>query len=134
MRHYASPYVRIVGDADCFVDPFSHQAFNPRAMPVPQRRPPSALVSRAKPRSWQQPLTLKEGGSAYTRFLDVFSSVLEQNLEGEEPAIADYDRYTLNWLSSLSIRINLYTGHKLKKKKTTLAFHTLKTMRGILVV
>ncbi|KAM3064982.1 hypothetical protein ACMFMG_001190 [Clarireedia jacksonii] len=89
---YASPYVRIAGDAGCFVDPFFssgvHLALNAGLSAATTicasiKGQASELVAA----TWHS----KKVATSYTRFLVVVSSALKQILEREEPVIADFD-------------------------------------------
>ncbi|TVY40371.1 Flavine halogenase [Lachnellula occidentalis] len=89
---YASPYVRIAGDAGCFVDPFFssgvHLALNAGLSAATTICASiKGQVSELAAATWHS----KKVAASYTRFLIVVSSALKQILEGEEPVIADYD-------------------------------------------
>ncbi|TVY43292.1 Flavine halogenase [Lachnellula subtilissima] len=89
---YASPYVRIAGDAGCFVDPFFssgvHLALNAGLSAATTICASiKGQVSELAAATWHS----KKVAASYTRFLIVVSSALKQILEGEEPVISDYD-------------------------------------------
>jgi flavin-dependent dehydrogenase len=92
---YASLYVRIVGDAGCFVDPFFssgvHLALNSGLSAATSicasiRGQVSELVAA----TWHSKVVER----SYTRFLVVVSSALKQIIEKDEPVIADYNEKT----------------------------------------
>ncbi|QSZ36208.1 hypothetical protein DSL72_007334 [Monilinia vaccinii-corymbosi] len=89
---YASPYVRIAGDAGCFVDPFFssgvHLALNAGLSAATTICASiKGQVTELAAATWHS----KKVAASYTRFLVVVSSALKQILEGEEPVIADFD-------------------------------------------
>ncbi|KAH8588217.1 non-heme halogenase [Bisporella sp. PMI_857] len=89
---YASPYVRIAGDAGCFVDPFFssgvHLALNAGlSAAITICASIKGQVSEIAAATWHS----KKVAASYTRFLIVVSSALKQILEGDSPVISDYD-------------------------------------------
>jgi len=89
---YASPYVRIAGDAGCFVDPFFssgvHLALNAGLSAATTI---CASIKGQLPEMSAATWHSKKVAASYTRFLIVVSSALKQILEGDEPVVADYD-------------------------------------------
>ena len=87
---YSNPYVRIAGDAGCFVDPYFssgvHLAFSsglPAAITICAARDgDSDELSAAK---WHS-AKVAEG---YTRFLLVVMSAMKQITGGDEPVLSD---------------------------------------------
>ncbi|KAG9231661.1 hypothetical protein BJ875DRAFT_429306 [Amylocarpus encephaloides] len=89
---YASPYVRIAGDAGCFVDPFFssgvHLALNAGLSAA------TTICASIKGQVPEIPAATwhsKKVTASYTRFLVVVSSALKQILKGDEAVISDYD-------------------------------------------
>jgi len=88
---YATPFVRIVGDAGCFIDPFFSSGVHlaiASALSAATTICASikAQVSEVQAGSWHT----KRVEESYTRFLLVVSSALMQIRAGEEPVIADF--------------------------------------------
>ncbi|GBF64191.1 flavine halogenase [Trichophyton mentagrophytes] len=94
---YASPYLRIAGDAGCFIDPFFssgvHLAFASGLS--------AALSIRAAQRGdcdekaaaeWHS----KKVAEGYTRFLLVVMSALKQISDRDEPVLTDWDEESFN--------------------------------------
>ncbi|KAF4627991.1 hypothetical protein G7Y89_g10163 [Cudoniella acicularis] len=89
---YASPYVRIAGDAGCFVDPFFssgfHSALNAGLSAATTICASiKGQVSEIAAATWHS----KNVAESYSRFLLVVSSALKQIMEKDEPVIAEYD-------------------------------------------
>lgn len=87
---YASPYVRIAGDAGCFVDPFFssgvHLALNSGlSAATTVCASIKGQVSEMAAATWHS----KKVAASYTRFLVVVSTALKQIIEGDEPIISD---------------------------------------------
>ncbi|CAI6340551.1 unnamed protein product [Periconia digitata] len=89
---YASPYVRMAGDAACFIDPFFssgvHLALNAglsaAATICSSLRGETSELTAAK---WHS----RRVDASYSRFLIVVTSALKQILQGDEPVISDFD-------------------------------------------
>jgi len=89
---YASPYVRIIGDAGCFIDPYFSSGVHlalasglSAAMTIcAARRGDSDELSAAK---WHS-TKVAEG---YTRFLLVVMSAMKQIRKQDEPVLSDWD-------------------------------------------
>lgn len=89
---YASPYVRIVGDAGCFIDPYFSSgvhlalssALSAAVTICASRRGDCDEATAAK---WHS-TKVAEG---YTRFLLVVLSALKQIREQDEPVLSDWD-------------------------------------------
>ncbi|KAF7863836.1 hypothetical protein EAF04_006801 [Stromatinia cepivora] len=89
---YACPYVRIAGDAGCFVNPFFssgvYLALNAGLSAATTICASiRGQVSELAAATWYS----KKVAASYARFLVVVSSTRKQILGGEEPVIADYD-------------------------------------------
>ncbi|KAF7168573.1 hypothetical protein CNMCM5623_001555 [Aspergillus felis] len=89
---YASPYLRIVGDAGCFIDPF----FSSGVHLALASGLSAALTIRAAQRGecaepaaaeWHS----KKVAEGYTRFLLVVMSALKQISDQEKPVLTDWD-------------------------------------------
>jgi len=94
---YACPYVRIAGDAGCFVDPFFssgvHLALNAGLSAATTIcASMKGHVSEISAAIWHS----KKVAVSYTRFLVVVSSALKQILEGDGAIISDYDEDTFD--------------------------------------
>lgn len=94
---YASPYLRIVGDAGCFIDPF----FSSGVHLALASGLSAALTIRAAQRgdcneqaavSWHS----KKVAEGYTRFLLVVMSALKQISDREKPVLTDFDEDSFN--------------------------------------
>jgi flavin-dependent dehydrogenase len=89
---YASPYVRIAGDAGCFVDPFFssgvHLAYTAGLSAATTI---CASIKGQVPELTAATWHSNKVASSYTRFLIVVSSALKQIHEKDTPIIADYD-------------------------------------------
>ncbi|KAB5566225.1 O-methyltransferase [Coniochaeta sp. 2T2.1] len=89
---YASPYVRIAGDAACFIDPFFSSGVH-LALTASLSAAATVCasirgqVSEMAAATWHS----KKVSESYTRFLVVVSSALKQINAKDEPVIADYD-------------------------------------------
>jgi flavine halogenase len=89
---YSSPYVRIVGDAGCFIDPYFSSGVHlalasglSAAMTIcAARKSDCDELTAAK---WHS-TKVAEG---YTRFLLVVMSAMKQIRKGDEPVLSDWD-------------------------------------------
>lgn len=89
---YASPYIRMAGDAACFIDPFFssgvHLALNAglsaAATICSSLKGQTSELTAAK---WHS----KRVDASYSRFLIVVTSALKQILQGDEPVISDFN-------------------------------------------
>jgi flavin-dependent dehydrogenase len=89
---YASPYVRMAGDAACFIDPYFSSGVH-----LALTGGMSAAITVAasirgncdelQAASWHS----KKVAESYTRFLLVVSSSLKQIRAGDDPVISDWD-------------------------------------------
>lgn len=89
---YASPYIRLAGDAGCFIDPyFSSGVHLALAAALSAATTICASikgqVSELEAAAWHS----KKVAEGYTRFLVVVSSALKQINARDEPVIADFD-------------------------------------------
>ncbi|KAI2627784.1 hypothetical protein GGR54DRAFT_636906 [Hypoxylon sp. NC1633] len=94
---YASPYVRMAGDAACFIDPF----FSSGVHLALAGGLAAATTVAASIRGDTDELTAatwhsKKIAEGYTRFLLVVSSALKQIKSQDEPVISDWDEKTFD--------------------------------------
>lgn len=89
---YASPYVRIAGDAGCFIDPYFSSGVHlaiasglSAAMTICAAR--DGTVNEIDAAKWHS-TKVAEG---YTRFLLVVMSAMKQIRGGDEPVLSDWD-------------------------------------------
>lgn len=92
---YASPYVRIAGDAACFIDPFFSSGVHlALAASLSAAVTISASIkehcSEMDAAVWHS----KKVAEGYTRFLLVVSSALKQIKAQDEPVLSDFDEKT----------------------------------------
>lgn len=90
--HYASPYVRIVGDAGCFIDPYFSSGVHlglagglSAAMTI--RASQKGECDELTAAGWHS-TKIAEG---YTRFLLVVMSAMKQIRKQDEPVLSDWD-------------------------------------------
>ena len=89
---YASPYVRIAGDAGCFIDPFFSSGVHlALTAGLSAATTICASIKGQIPEMSAATWHSKKVSESYTRFLIIVSSALKQINEKEEPVIADYD-------------------------------------------
>lgn len=89
---YASPYIRIVGDAGCFIDPYFSSGVHLALSSALSAAVTICAVERdqcteSSAVDWHSK-KVKEG---YTRFLLVVMSAMKQIMEREEPVLSDWD-------------------------------------------
>nr|BBL33407.1 putative flavin dependent halogenase [Helminthosporium velutinum] len=89
---YASPYVRMAGDAACFIDPFFssgvHLALNSGLSAAATICASiKGQVSELTAAKWHS----RRVDASYSRFLIVVTSALKQILQGDEAVISDFD-------------------------------------------
>ncbi|KAI1372125.1 hypothetical protein F4677DRAFT_274912 [Hypoxylon crocopeplum] len=94
---YASPYVRMAGDAACFIDPFFSSGVHlALAGGLSAATTVCASIrgqcSELTAASWHS----KKVAEGYTRFLLVVSSALKQIKSQDEPVISDWDEKTFD--------------------------------------
>jgi flavin-dependent dehydrogenase len=89
---YASPYLRIVGDAGCFIDPYFSSGVHLALSSALSAAVTICAAERGQctelaAGDWHSK-KVKEG---YTRFLLVVLSALKQIMERDEPVLSDWD-------------------------------------------
>ena len=89
---YASPYVRVTGDAGCFIDPYFSSGVHlaiasglSAAMTICASR--NNTMSELNAAEWHS----KKVAEGYTRFLLVVMSATKQIRSGDEPVLSDWD-------------------------------------------
>ena len=89
---YASPYLRIAGDAGCFIDPFFSSGVHLAITAgLSAATTICASIKGQIPEMGAATWHSKKVSESYTRFLIIVSSALKQINEKDEPVIADYD-------------------------------------------
>lgn len=94
---YASPFVRVVGDAGCFIDPFFSSGVH---LAMASGLSAAATISAAKrgdctentAADWHS----KKVAEGYTRFLLVVLSALKQIKDQDSPVLTDWDEQTFD--------------------------------------
>ena len=89
---YASPYVRIAGDAGCFIDPFFSSGVH---LALASGLSAALTICAAKRGDCDERTAVKWHSSkvaeGYTRFLLVVLSALKQIRQHDEPVLSDWD-------------------------------------------
>ncbi|MCJ1246514.1 hypothetical protein MMC30_003722 [Trapelia coarctata] len=89
---YASPYVRIVGDAGCFIDPFFSSGVH---LAMASGLSAAVTICAARRGDCDEPTAVtwhsKKVAEGYTRFLLVVLSALKQIRQQDEPVLSDWD-------------------------------------------
>jgi flavin-dependent dehydrogenase len=89
---YASPYVRIAGDAGCFIDPFFSSGVH---LALASALSAAVTISAAKRGDVSEKAAWKwhtgKVADSYTRFLLIVLSALKQIMHRDDPVLADWD-------------------------------------------
>jgi hypothetical protein len=89
---YATPYIRIAGDAGCFIDPYFSSGVH---LALASGLSAATTICAAKKGQLTESAAAKwhssKVGTGYTRFLVVVMSALKQITKPEEPVIGDWD-------------------------------------------
>ncbi len=89
---YASPYVRIVGDAGCFIDPFFSSGVH---LALASALSAAVTISASRRSDCDEQTAAKwhsnKVAEGYSRFLLVVLSALKQIRQQDEPVLSDWD-------------------------------------------
>lgn len=89
---YASPYVRVVGDAGCFIDPFFSSGVH---LALASALSAAVTICASRRGDLDEPAAAswhnKKVAEGYTRFLLVVLSARKQMREQDEPVLSDWD-------------------------------------------
>lgn len=94
---YASPFVRVVGDAGCFIDPFFSSGVH---LAMASGLSAAATICASKQGDCSENTAAdwhsKKVAEGYTRFLLVVLSALKQIKEQDDPVLTDWDEETFD--------------------------------------
>lgn len=89
---YASPHIRVAGDAGCFIDPFFSSGVH---LALSSGLSAATTICAARRGDCDEATAAKwhstKVGEGYTRFLLVVLSALKQIREGDEAVLSDFD-------------------------------------------
>ncbi|KZF25346.1 FAD/NAD(P)-binding domain-containing protein [Xylona heveae TC161] len=99
---YATPYIRIAGDAGCFIDPYFSSGVH---LALASGLSAATTICAAKRGQLKEVDAAKwhssKVGTGYTRFLVVVMSALKQITVPEEPVIGDWDEQSFDQAFSM---------------------------------